>query len=419
MQRRRWLITGALGLSTALVALAPVTGTRAQDAATPASVLEGAAIDSSEVFSPVVASPIAPDTAPVLGTDGQYWVVYELLLTNTVSGAADIAGITVTDALTGREVFTLSADDMIAGENLRLLDREPAADTTISRNESRVLLLAIPFATRDEVPLSLVHDIQISAPGVFGVEPEPQHYLAATLDLAARQAPVLSPPLAGTGWIAAEGCCSTASHHRNGVYPINGALHAGQRFGIDFIRIDDDGRLFTGDQTVPANWPAYDAPVFAAADGVVVSTLDGLPDQIPAIMPDQSTMSLAEIEGNHVVIDHGDGFFTFYGHLAPGSVQVQEGDAVLAGKQIARVGDSGGSQVPHLHFHVVDTANPSAGNGFPFTFDHFDLAGQADFTHLLEVIAGNATYTSRDQLHPEPRENEMPMSYTIVDFPER
>lgn len=419
MQGQRWLITGALVLGTALGAFAPISGTHAQDEATPASVLEGVEIASSEVFSPVVASLIAPDTAPVLGTDGQYWVVYELLLTNAISGEADLTGITVTDALSGREVFTLSAAEMIAGENLRLMDREPAADTHLGRNESRVLLMAIPFASRDGVPLSLVHDLQISAPGVFGVEPVPQHYLAATLDLASRQAPVLSPPLAGTGWIAAEGCCSTASHHRNGVYPINGALHAGQRFGIDFIRIDDEGRLFSGDQADPANWPAYDAPVFAAANGVVISTLDGLPDQIPAVMPDQSTMSLAEIEGNHVVIDHGDGFFSFYGHLAPGSVQVNVGDTVTAGEQIARVGDSGGSQVPHLHFHVVDTANPSAGNGFPFTFDRFDLAGQADFAHLLEVIDGNAAYASRADLTPEPREHEMPMSYTIVDFPER
>ncbi|MCA9879378.1 MAG: M23 family metallopeptidase, partial [Thermomicrobiales bacterium] len=205
--------------------------------------------------------------------------------------------------------------------------------------------------------------------------------------------------------------------YRNGVFPINGSLHAGQRFGIDFIRIDDAGRLFTGDPAGPANWPAYGAPVLAVADGVVTSTLDGLPDQFPGVMPDQSAMSLAEIEGNHVVLDHGNGFFTFYGHLAPGSVQVQVGDAVTAGQEIARVGDSGGSQVPHLHFHVVDTANPSAGNGFPFVFDHFDLAGEADFAHLLEVIEGTATYASRNDLHPEPRQNEMPMSYTIVDFP--
>ncbi|MCA9864255.1 MAG: M23 family metallopeptidase [Thermomicrobiales bacterium] len=387
--------------------------------ATPTRVLEGAEIDSSEVFSPVVASLIAPDTAPALGTDGQNWVVYELLLTNTISGEADITGDTVTDALSGHEVFSLSAEEMIAGENLRLMDREPAADAHLSRNESRVLLLAIPFAAADDVPLSLVHDLQITAPTVFGVAPEPQHYLAATLDLATRQAPVISPPLAGTSWIAAEGCCSTASHHRNGVSPINGALHAGQRFGFDFIRINDDGQLFTGDQADPSNWPAYDAPVFAAADGVVISTLDGLPDQIPAVMPDQSTMSLAEIEGNHVMIDHGDGFYTFYGHLAPGSVQVEVGDTVAAGEQLARVGDSGGSQAPHLHFHDVDSANPSAGNGFPFTFDRFDPAGQAAFAHLLEVIEGEAAFASRADLTPEPRENEMPMSYAIVDFPER
>ena len=256
MNGQRWLIAGALVAGSALGVCTQSTGISAHEEATPASVLEGVTIDSSEVFSPVVASLLAPDTAAVLGTDGQYWVVDELLLTNTISGAAEITGITVTDAPSGREVFTLSADKMIAGENLRQMDREPAADTSLGRNESRVLLLSIPFPSRDQVPLSLVHDLQITAPGVFGVEAEPQHYLVATLDLSARWVPTLSPPLAGTGWIAAEGCCSTASHHRNGVYPINGALHAGKRFGIDFIRIDDAGRLFTGDQTDPANWPA-------------------------------------------------------------------------------------------------------------------------------------------------------------------
>lgn len=419
MRQQRLLMASALALLTALGALAPAPATHAQDSATPTAEIEGAAIDSAEVFTPVVASLIAPDTAPVLGTDGNSWVVYELVLTNTVSAPAELMGITVTDALSGREVYALTAADMLAGENLRLMDREPAPDTTIGRNESRVLLLAVPFAAPAEVPAALVHQLDVMAPGVFGVAPEAQQYLAGTLDLAARQAPVISPPLTGEGWIAAEGCCSPASHHRNGVFPVNGSLHAGQRFGIDFIRIDDAGRLFTGDSADPANWPAYDAPVLAAAGGVVVSTLDGLPNQLPTVMPDQALMSLAEIEGNHVVIDHGNGFFTFYGHLAPGSVQVQTGDEVAAGQPIARVGNSGGSQAPHLHFHVVDTANPSAGNGFPFTFDHFALAGEADSARLLEVLQGTAAYASRDQLHPEPRENEMPMSYAIVDFPEQ
>ena len=365
----------------------------------------------------MLVSNVAGDIAAVLGSDGLYHVVYELVFTNTVSGPINLEAVTVLDAANGNEVFRLDREAMIAGENLRLLDREPATDTVLPASGSRVLLLALTFPTHDDVPAALDHRIDLLGPNVFSNEELAYSYVAGSIDLSRRTPPVLSPPLEGEGWIAAEGCCSTASHHRNGVFPINNSLYAGQRFGIDFIRIDDEGRLFAGDAADPENWPAYGAPVLAASDGVVVSSLDGLPDQFPGVMPDQSTMSLAEIEGNHIVLDHGDGFFTFYGHLAPGSVDVAVGDQVKAGDQIARVGDSGGSQVPHLHFHVVDSQNPSAGNGFPFVFDHFDLDGDADFNELLGVIEGTATFPTRSELHPEPREDEMPMSYTIVDFP--
>jgi hypothetical protein len=53
--------------------------------------------------------------------------------------------------------------------------------------------------------------------------------------------------------------------------------------------------------------------------------------------------------GNYVTIDHGDGWQTRYAHLgAPGrSGPVQQGD------EIGRVGSTGGSDAPHLHWEVV------------------------------------------------------------------
>ena len=62
--------------------------------------------------------------------------------------------------------------------------------------------------------------------------------------------------------------------------------------------------------------------------------------------------------GNSVFIDHGDGLISMYFHLA--SMDVREGDAVAAGAQIGRVGSTGRSTGPHLHFglryrnHIVD-----------------------------------------------------------------
>ena len=58
-----------------------------------------------------------------------------------------------------------------------------------------------------------------------------------------------------------------------------------------------------------------------------------------------------ERRGRGVIVDHGGGVFTAYWHL--GVVDVEEGQQVLQGAPIARVGNSGLSTGPHLHFEVV------------------------------------------------------------------
>ena len=64
------------------------------------------------------------------------------------------------------------------------------------------------------------------------------------------------------------------------------------------------------------------------ADGVVVASLDDLEDQVPGELPDPSTINLENVDGNYVVIDHGDGLYSFYAHFQSGNVEVEVGDEV-------------------------------------------------------------------------------------------
>lgn len=89
--------------------------------------------------------------------------------------------------------------------------------------------------------------------------------------------------------------------------------------------------------------------IVAAADGVVAYALSDV---------DPDDMLAGSGFGNHVKIDHGDGYFTLYAHFE--SVKVSEGDRVKTGDPLGTMGQTGNTKVPHLHFSL-HRGNPKAG----------------------------------------------------------
>ncbi len=54
--------------------------------------------------------------------------------------------------------------------------------------------------------------------------------------------------------------------------------------------------------------------------------------------------------GNAIILDHGDGVTTLYGHLR--RIRARSGDAVAAGSVIGTVGETGNATTTHLHFEL-------------------------------------------------------------------
>jgi murein DD-endopeptidase MepM/ murein hydrolase activator NlpD len=91
-------------------------------------------------------------------------------------------------------------------------------------------------------------------------------------------------------------------------------------------------------------------PVVAAAAGTVRAVRDGMPD---GGAPQYADSGIADAAlGNAVVLEHGGGWTTIYGHLQQSSVRVRQGERVAKAQQLGVIGFSGNSEFPHLHFEV-------------------------------------------------------------------
>src|SRR5918998_4076013 len=82
--------------------------------------------------------------------------------------------------------------------------------------------------------------------------------------------------------------------------------------------------------------------------------------------------------GNQVVVRIGHGVYAQYYHLQPGSINVQKGEHVKTGQLIGKLGNSGNSFAPHLHFELSSGPDVFTSNSLPFVFDRYMWAGSVD-----------------------------------------
>jgi hypothetical protein len=369
-------------------------------------------------FTPVVASTLTSGCQPFPGTDGKRHVVYELVLTNTSPTPATLKKIEVVDAANPSRIFASYADhDLML--RLRSTGNSAVESPEIEFNNTRLFLIDLAFGAGVAPPSVLAHRIQLlgaSAPSHNPAKPVPLSYTIAPFKLSLKKLPEIGPPLIGDRWVAINGCCGVAGVHRSTGFAVNGRISFAQRFAIDWMRLDDKGRMVHGDPADVHNYASYGADVLAVADGKVVSTLNDLDDQVPGKLPDPKTINIENVDGNHVVLDLGNGVFAFYAHMQKHSITVAPGDRVKRGQVLGQLGNTGNSSAPHLHFHLMDGPSVLGSSGIPYVIDSFAFAGQIP-EEKFAAAPGVEGDWSEGLLHtPSSRDKQFPMDLTIADF---
>lgn len=318
--------------------------------------------------------PFEPTTFPA---EGRAVLTYELHLTNFSNKAIDLRRIEVLDAdETGGKPLAA-----FEGEQMDPLLRDPGP-RQVNAGATVVVFMQIALDSKARMPKTLRHRVSGADSSVEGAVIGTQH----------TELKVLEPPVRGTGWQAYDGPSNDRkNHHRRGLLVLDGHPSISERFAIDWF-LTKAGDTYQGDVHERRSHHSYGQPVFAVANGTVVSTRDGRPDNVPGYYPDFSPpadLTLDTATGNLVVVDLGGGQFAHYWHLQPGSLLVKPGDRVASGQMLARIGTSGDANVPHLHFEVTTSPRQLIGEGVPYVIDRFraktsDRPWQA-FTHELPV----------------------------------
>jgi Peptidase family M23 len=342
--------------------------------------------------TPLVLQVLQSSIEPVPATDGLIHLVYAALVLNVSRQPLQIVSVVPVDPLagfspTGRNLITDVQGRDVAGKvqlfatspadtlppDAAVPEPVPGFSTSVPAGNSGVMHFDVTYTAQDEVPSLLAHAITLASPDGGGPGTP---VLTNPVPVGCLKLAVLHPPLVGHGWIAFMGCCTFAAYHRAFVSPINGLLQPGLQFAIDFHQAGPNNTCCNGPPQALRSWWSYDTPVLAAAPGVVVTIVDGLPDQDPVGTIKPGTV--AEQTGNRIVQDIGGGRYVSYGHLKPGSIPatVRKGAHLRTGQLIGRVGNSGNSSAPHLHFQVQDTPVVEDSVGLPFVFDTQLLEGR-------------------------------------------
>ena len=176
------------------------------------------------------------------------------------------------------------------------------------------------------------------------------------------------------------------SHHRRFDYTDSLFIKRGtkmnfQRYAYDFVIVDENGTMYKGKPKINLEWYddipdnnndyfGFGVPIYATGNGTISDVRDSVDDN-RMVAESEILKNEKAYGGNYIIIDHGNGEFSWFGHLKKGSIKVKKGQMIKQGEVIASMGASGNSLFPHLHYELRNGNGAKKVEGLPSYFTNY------------------------------------------------
>ncbi|WP_434509773.1 M23 family metallopeptidase [Desulfitobacterium sp. AusDCA] len=194
--------------------------------------------------------------------------------------------------------------------------------------------------------------------------------------------------------------------------PSHGTDQLGERYAFDFLQVDwtRAGRNFYNTNLfqylffgVPLNkCYGWSQEVYAPCDGEIIIAEDGYKER-PTVnlfsdlffaLKNAHAFNLEKddiqtVAGNYVIMKCSSHVYAAFAHLQTGSITVSAGQTVKKGDILGKVGHSGNSMAPHLHFQLMDSSDLLSAKGIPCAFEQYELFQDGGWKTVYHGVPSN------------------------------
>lgn len=202
--------------------------------------------------------------------------------------------------------------------------------------------------------------------------------------------------------------------------PSHGTNRLGTRYAYDFIQVDWKRKGLPAYRVSLPQYLLFGVPldeyycwgqkVYAPCDGIVVQTKDGYKERERTnLLSDMSHAykiahcfdpkkdNIQSVAGNYIIMKIDNNVYAALVHLQTGSIQVTVGQSVKKGDVIGKVGHSGNSFGPHLHFQLMDSSDIATAKGLPCAFEKYEIFQDCEWKEVA-----NGVPTDKDRIRFSP-----------------